>query len=335
MAMFGDIEQLVLSGKLFNGDGDGSRSPPRSPSPDQVAQWPPDHPDTDEELFGGSDNNSELGDEPKVPPEAQPQQESIGMGPGRTGVKGVIRDRDEHEARARAKRMGEIQERNARMEKSALTARTFFEDEAAEGRNGNGEKQAPGRTTERFGRFGHLREVGSKGFVQAVEGEDRAIWVVVHIYDESLDRCARLDAALVDLARRHPQTKFLRARAAALGFASKAASKPVRPTTRSRIGAYESDDEEDEKDSDDDVDGDDDDEVDLDMLPTMLVYRDGELVHNWVRVDWEVKIDDVEELLSKCVACPLFRHAVELTVSTRRHHIVATVQRPLVSDDDD
>jgi hypothetical protein len=32
------------------------------------------------------------------------------------------------------------------------------------------------------GRFGHLREVGLKGFVPAVE-EDRNVWVVVHIYD--------------------------------------------------------------------------------------------------------------------------------------------------------
>lgn len=40
-------------------------------------------------------------------------------------------------------------------------------------------------------------------------------------------------------------------------------------------------------------------EVDLDMLPTLLVYRDGELVHNWVRVDWEAGRAGVEELLSK------------------------------------
>lgn len=33
------------------------------------------------------------------------------------------------------------------------------------------------------GRFGHLREVGVKGFVNAVEKEGRGIWVVVHLYD--------------------------------------------------------------------------------------------------------------------------------------------------------
>lgn len=37
------------------------------------------------------------------------------------------------------------------------------------------------------------------------------------------------------------------------------------------------------------------------MLPTMLVYRAGELVHNWVRVDWEAGKAGVEELLQRCV----------------------------------
>lgn len=37
------------------------------------------------------------------------------------------------------------------------------------------------------------------------------------------------------------------------------------------------------------------------MLPTMLVYQDGELVHNWVRVDWEADRAGIEELLVKSV----------------------------------
>ena len=51
-------------------------------------------------------------------------------------------------------------------------------------------------------------------------------------------------------------------------------------------------------------------DVDTDMLPTLLVYRDGELVHNWVRVDWEAGEAGVEELLSRyvvrrCSSCVL------------------------------
>ena len=33
----------------------------------------------------------------------------------------------------------------------------------------------------------------------------------------------------------------------------------------------------------------------------MLVYRDSELVYNWVRVDWEAGAAGIEELLMKCV----------------------------------
>ncbi|EJD51142.1 thioredoxin-like protein [Auricularia subglabra TFB-10046 SS5] len=296
--MFGDIEQLVLSGGLFNGQSRSS-SPTRTPSPD-IAQWPPGSPSTydDKKLFGESDNESE----PEPAPGEQPQQqqhESIGMGPGRTGVKGVIRDRAEHDARERAARAEQMRARNAQLEKSALLARPYTEDEKSS------------RTTERFGRFGHLREVGAAGFVGAVEDEARGTWVVVHIYDEGLDRCSRLDSALVDLARRHPQTKFLRARAAALGFASLSNGKSKSKKRTTKIGALDSDSED-----EDEGDSEEEDDVDVDMLPTMLVYRDGDLVHNWVRVDWEVKIDDIEELLSK-------------------HNIIQTVDRPLVRSDDE
>ena len=36
---------------------------------------------------------------------------------------------------------------------------------------------------QREARFGHLREVGLKGFVAAVEDEEKGVWVVVHLYD--------------------------------------------------------------------------------------------------------------------------------------------------------
>lgn len=40
-------------------------------------------------------------------------------------------------------------------------------------------------------------------------------------------------------------------------------------------------------------------DVDLDMLPTLLVYRNGELVYNWVRVDWEAGTAGVRDLLER------------------------------------
>lgn len=39
--------------------------------------------------------------------------------------------------------------------------------------------------------------------------------------------------------------------------------------------------------------------VDMDILPTMQVYRGGELVLNWVRVDWEAGEAGITELLKR------------------------------------
>ncbi len=132
---------------------------------------------------------------------------------------------------------------------------------------------------------------------------------------QSLDRCATLDETLSRLARLYPTVKFLRARAGALGFASSSSSSTRNSSSLSTRtpfslhrspsrkilvpGRYpQSDDEDDDDDSEDEHndDGWADDAVDTDVLPTMLVYRGGELVHSWVRVDWEATMG-VEELL--------------------------------------
>ena len=126
---------------------------------------------------------------------------------------------------------------------------------------------------------------------------------------QSLDRCFTLDDTLSRLARLNPTTKFLRCRAAALGFASTSSSsttshtahRPSRPVREE----YDDDDYDDKDEYEDEDDDEDDEDVDLDMLPTMLVYRNGQLVHNWVRVDWEAGTSGVEELLEKYAFCLL------------------------------
>ena len=124
---------------------------------------------------------------------------------------------------------------------------------------------------------------------------------------QSLDRCDTLDDVLVRLARTNPQTKFIRTRASVIGFASTPRPRPTMAshTRRSSNTALlrlieeeedpygPSEDVEEEEDRDDDVD------VDTDMLPTMHVYRAGELVYNWVRVDWEAGKAGVEDLLER------------------------------------
>ncbi|KAJ6596656.1 thioredoxin-like protein [Mycena sp. CBHHK59/15] len=301
-----DLEQLVLSGELFRTSR--SSSPARSPSPD--AGW------HDDELDLSSDNEKDYDSDTarraafdKHLKEQERHQDHVGMGPGRTGVKGVIRDRDEAEGMERAKRARELGAVMKKLEKSHLGGKTFLEEEREKGEDADElvlkerERMEERRNVfghTRQGRFGHLREVGVNGFLSAVEGEARGVWVVVHLYEPSLDRCYVLDDTLARLARVYSDTKFLRSRASALGFASTGTS-PSRGVPRLRRTTREDDDDTndpyDEKDIEDDGGEIYEDDVDLDMLPTMLVYRDGELVHNWVRVDWEAGSAGVEELL--------------------------------------
>ena len=332
-----DLEDLVLSGKLFSGPRSGSSSPRRSPSPD-AAKWPNgEYSDNYSDDDGTFDR---LASSIKSDPSGV-QGNGVGVGvPGRTGVKGVIRDRNEAERSARDKRAAGVKELNKRMEKVSLTGMSYQEEkELEQNEDDEGLEQirfarVRDKGNSGNGRFGHLREVGLDGFLKAVEAEERLVWVVLHLYHpvslsygcymtginllfQSLDRCEALDNALSKLAREHATIKFLRAKASAVGFTSRSPlTAPKRTTLLSstkrsiRSGTIFEEDEENpygepeynEKDSEDEVDELDhegEDDVDTDMLPTMLIYRGGDLVHNWVRVDWEAGKAGVEELLVK------------------------------------
>lgn len=95
-------------------------------------------------------------------------------------------------------------------------------------------------------------------------------------------------------------------RAASVGFACIKEPKPKSGFTRLKQSKQDDDDDpfaDGEKhmeyDDDEDTEPFQDDDVDLDMLPTMLVYQNGDLVHNWVRVDWEAGDAGLEEFLEK------------------------------------
>ncbi|SRR5258708_2667504 len=136
---------------------------------------------------------------------------------------------------------------------------------------------------------------------------------------KSLDRCDTIDDRLMRLARENPNTKFIRCRASAIGFAlnSKAKPRSLRPPSSTYLSksrtsprfAHQNDDDPYGSDTDeptviDALNNDEEEEeedVDTDMLPTILVYRSGQLVHNWVRVDWEAGLLGIDELLERCV----------------------------------
>lgn len=136
-------------------------------------------------------------------------------------------------------------------------------------------------------------------------------------------------------------------RAGAIGFASKASKPNVGSSSsfnlsrfpkrgivvsgRSRIeekDEFFDDEDGGEKGGDDDDDDDgsvnderwEDDEVDTDVLPTLLVYRGGELAHSWVRVDWEAK-QGIEELLRRYA---VFNNGLAGAEGSFRHDILTS-----------
>ncbi len=259
------------------------------------------------------------------------------MGPGRTGVKGVIRDRNEALARERERFQKRLLYIKARQEKMSLAyggKTAFEEDELRENEkaaretvdsseendeDGEDEKRAYRArnakmyfdlrdVTREDGRpvFGHLREVAPSNFIKAIEEEDRTVWVLVHLYEpvsnirpsflqihdifpfpgaQHEERCQTLDTILTLLSRQNPHTKFLRARAAHFEFAVKTSRLP---SGGSSCYADEYDECQGEE-----V------EVDTELLPTLLVYRGGELEFTWVRVDLEAGPGGISTLLKR------------------------------------
>ena len=155
------------------------RSPSGSRSPSPGSQWP------DNGAYSPEDDLSKASPDIGYT-EGEGHHQSIGMGPGRTGVKGVIRDRAEAVAQAKAKRSSEIAALNRKLEQTSLAAggKTWAEDEDVRRVNQGLEPiHGSGATTSGStkARFGHLREVGAGNFVAAVEESN--VNVVVHIYD--------------------------------------------------------------------------------------------------------------------------------------------------------
>jgi hypothetical protein len=98
---------------------------------------------------------------------------------------------------------------------------------------------------------------------------------------------------------------LLRARATTLHFSLLPSSKPPRSHS-----LREEDQEEDYE--DEEV------EADPDVLPTMLVYKDGELERNWIRVDWEIGTRSLEGLLRRCVSVsslPAFSMRIKVSLA--------------------
>ncbi|KZS93876.1 hypothetical protein SISNIDRAFT_506642, partial [Sistotremastrum niveocremeum HHB9708] len=287
------LEQAVLSGELFAGRN-------RSPSP--ARSLSPDHPANSNYPSSSGGGLKEWPTEEWEGSYHYPSRQygsARGSSTGQTGVKGVLRDSSLASSSAQLSQLEAERERKRVWLRGDLGGLTYSEEQALDRRRygddsenerggqggGDGDGEGGGKA------FGHLREVVESNFVRAVEGEGRDTWVVMHIYHPTLERCATLDQSLVLLARSYPSVKFLHARADKLGFASLSSSSHSSSFSSSAAAEYDLN-------SDDDFDFEEDEyapvppqKTDLDVLPTLLVYKGGQLIHTWVRVDWIVEAE--------------------------------------------
>ncbi|BEJ12119.1 hypothetical protein CspHIS471_0205790 [Cutaneotrichosporon sp. HIS471] len=195
------------------------------------------------------------------PARGPPDLERVEHSGRQTGPKGVRDDARAAAAAARQRTADAIKLTRAEQERRAIVAPSFREEEARralEALQMESEDEFEVLRRKRIAAFKRstVREVDRTSYVGAVE---RRGWVLVAIYEPDMSRCDALLAALPTAG-----VPAVRARATRIGF------------------SLLSDDTRVDYDSDDD-------EVraDPDVLPTLLVYRDGELKHNWVRVDLE------------------------------------------------
>lgn len=254
-----------------------------------------------------------------------------------TGPKGVLRDQQLRAAHESAARSAAVHVTNRRMESLALSSESYTQqvererreaalrlqheldhDEHTVSREAIADLQAKERrreariaelkafhasrnpahpttvsmgvgSSERW--FGHLREVDERGYVAAIDNEVHDVPIVIHIYSKAVEQCNVLTAALAALARVYPRTKFLQVQAAAIGFGHNA--------------------------DDDDEEFDELNPKTLEVLPTLLVYRAGNLVANLVRVDLD----------------PLWNHGTEQDIRTllQHHGAVAASSQPALA----
>ncbi|XP_074085499.1 phosducin-like protein 2 isoform X2 [Macrotis lagotis] len=67
------------------------------------------------------------------------------------------------------------------------------------------------KARQKIKKFGELREISGNQYVKEVTNAEKDVWVVIHLYRSSIQMCLVLNQHLSILARKFPETKFLKA----------------------------------------------------------------------------------------------------------------------------
>ncbi|XP_069701562.1 phosducin-like protein [Periplaneta americana] len=197
-----------------------------------------------------------------------------------TGPKGVMKDWQRFKQLETEKRAEQEKERQAFIKKLSLTCRSALDEEKEKNEEIDPEiaellsdefllqfqKQRMEEmmtklsTLPKFGKVLNLKD--GQEFLDAVDKEDKAVTIVVHIYEENVPGCEAMNGSLISLSQDYQQVKFCKMIGSVAGISK-----------RFKISG----------------------------VPALLVYKAGQLVGNFVRVSEELGDDffseDVESFL--------------------------------------
>lgn len=169
------------------------------------------------------------------------------QGGRQTGPKGVIDDQKYQQQLDASKRQGQIADYNAKLLAKAPITTTYLQDQQQqqqmelvleppsvkaksqlqyqddedsddeevlkayrEKRLVELKKMRNHSTRQEHRVFGTLQEIEVDDYVASIDTEWRTVPVIVHLYDDSLENCRRLDEILQGLARKYSLAKFIR-----------------------------------------------------------------------------------------------------------------------------
>jgi len=197
-----------------------------------------------------------------------------------TGPKGVMKDWQRFKQLETEKRAEQDKERQALIQKLSLTCKSALEEEREKNADVDPEMaellsdefllhfqkkrmeemMAKLSTLPKFGKVVNIRD--GQEFLDAIDKEDKAVTVVVHIYEEKVPGCEAMNGSLISLSQDYQQVKFCKMIGSVAGISK-----------RFKISG----------------------------VPALLVYKAGQLVGNFVRVSEELGDDffseDVESFL--------------------------------------
>ena len=200
-------------------------------------------------------------------------RQKLGVGGSFTGPKGVVNDYKFHKQQELGRQAAKRRADYNKLSKAALSSgwmgrqlqQEQLTDEFAELEDDGFMKEYRERRLQQMMKFGAVIELETDDYVSAIDDEDASVTLVIHLYQESLEACRRVNSHLDVLARRYPQVKFARI------VATKADS------------SFENV-----------------------VLPALLVYRGGALVHTLLRITDDLRarsnkigFDDFEAYLHK------------------------------------